>query len=202
MLSQADARLVRSSADLMEVTLIQLEQLQSELGKGASRYLWDFGQDESIPKSEDDISDWVRDQLKLRLGQASIIYREVQVSRKRQGIGTRIDLTATTPVATQPADTACVIAEAKLVTNRELMTAMRNQLVLRYLVPTGLRYGIYLVYWISPGQRATRRRTHTSKERLLRSLNQQATEVGQGIQIKPFLLDISHPVTGDTDRQT
>jgi len=192
LLSQADARLVRSSADLLEVTLNQLEQLQSELDKRASRYLWDFGRDESNPKSEDDISDWVRDQLKTRLGRASMIDREVQVSRRLQGIGTRIDLTATTPAATQPADTACVIAEAKLVTNGELMTAMRNQLVLRYLVPAGLQYGIYLVYWISPEQRATRRRTYTSKDRLLRSLNQQAAQVGQRIQIKPFLLDISH----------
>ncbi len=73
------------------------------------------------------------------------------------------------------------------------MTAMHNQLVLRYLVPTGLQYGIYLVYWISPEQRATRRQTHTSRDRLLRSLNRQAAKVGQGIQIKPFLLDISHP---------
>jgi hypothetical protein len=193
LLSQADSRLVRSSADLLEVTLNQLEQLQGELDKGASRYLWNFGSDESKPKSEDDISDWVRDQLKTRLGRASIVDREVQVSRKLQGIGTRIDLTATTPAATQPTDTACVIAEAKLVTNDELMAAMHNQLALRYLVPTGLQYGIYLVYWISPEQRATRRQTHTRKDRLLRSLNQQAANVGHGIHIKPFLLDISHP---------
>jgi len=121
LLSRADARLVRSSADLLEVTLNQLAQMQNELDTGASRYLWNFGPDESTAKSEDDISDWVRDKLKERLGRASIIYREVQVSRKIQGIGTRIDLTATTPAATQPADTACVIAEAKLVTNNELM---------------------------------------------------------------------------------
>ena len=197
LLSRADARLVRHGRDLLDVALNWLEQLQHELtNKGASRFLWNFNRDGDAPKSEDDISDWVRDQLSLRLTQASIIDREVQVARRRQGIGTRIDLTATTPTATQPPDSARVIAEAKLVTNATLMTAMHDQLVQRYLVPAGLQYGIYLVYWISPSQRYAGRspKGTTDQAELMQQLKQQATAAaGQGLQIQPFLLDTSHP---------
>jgi len=138
----------------------------------------------------------VRDQLTLRVTQASIIDREVQVTRGRQGIGTRIDLTATTPTATQPPDTARLIAEAKLVTNTTLMTAMHDQLVQRYLVPASLQYGIYLVYWISPSQRSAGQSPKGTADQaeLMQQLKQQATAAaGQGLRIQPFLLDISHP---------
>ena len=132
----------------------------------------------------------------LRILYRSSSQAEVQVARRRQGIGTRIDLTATTPTATQPPDTARVIAEAKLVTNTTLMTAMHDQLVQRYLVPAGLQYGIYLVYWISPSQRSAGRspKGTTDQAELMQQLKQQATAAaGQGLQIQPFLLDISHP---------
>ena len=65
---------------------------------------------------------------------------------------TPIDLTATTK--TMNGDKARVFVEAKRVDNRELMTATKNQLIDRYLVPKNRRHGIYLVYWITPTQRA------------------------------------------------
>jgi len=149
---------------------------------------------EQHPKGEDDISDWVCRQLQLRLTPAAIIDREIQVARRRQGIGTRIDLTATTPTATQPPSTARVIAEAKLVTDPGLMTAMQDQLVQRYLIPAGLQHGIYLVYWIDPDQRpAGSAKGPTDRDRLKQQLTQQAAEAGDGLQIHPYILDISHP---------
>ncbi len=101
LLSRADTRLVRHDSDLLEVLLSQLDQLQHELTRQqASRDLWNLGES-STPKSEDDISDWIRRQLRIRLTSATIIDREIQVARPRTGIGTRIDLTATTHAATQ-----------------------------------------------------------------------------------------------------
>jgi hypothetical protein len=154
LLSRSDTRLVRHDGDLLDVILSQLDDLHRELAHlHDSRYLWDFHPDgSSTPKSENDISDWVCRQLERRLT-PTVVDREIQVARRRQGIGTRIDVTATTPTATQPPSTARVIAEAKLVINRDLMTALQDQLVQRYLIPAGLQHAIYLVYWINPDQR-------------------------------------------------
>jgi hypothetical protein len=197
LLSRSDARLIRHSGDLLHVVFDQLEQLQHELThKGASRYLWNLGYDRAAPKSEDDISDWVRDQLALRLTRATVVDREVQVARRLRGIGTRIDLTATAPTATQPSDTARVIIEAKLVTNSTLMTAMHDQLVRRYLLPASLQYGIYLVYWISAEQRmaAGLQKSPQNQADLFQQLKRQALAAAeQDLQVQPFLLDISHP---------
>ena len=195
LLSRADARLVRHDQDLLEVILSELDQLQHQLTHmRESRYLWDFTREGGTPKSEDDISDWIRHQLELRLTPATIIDREIQVARRGKGIGTRIDVTATTPTATQPPSTARVIAEAKLVTSRELMTAMHDQLIQRYLIPTGLQYGIYLIYWIDPAQRpAGKYKGPTDRDELAEQLTGQAAAADGGRQIRPYILDISHP---------
>jgi hypothetical protein len=194
LLSRADTRLVRHDDDLLDAFISQLDVLQHELTHQlASRDLWNLGPTGSTPKSEDDISDWIRRQLRLRLTPATIIDREIQVAREHQGIGTRIDLTVTTPTATQPPLSARVMAEAKLVTNKTLETAMQDQLVQRYLLPYGLQCGIYLVYWINPRQRpAGRRKGPAHRNRLMRKLEAQAAETGHGLRIVPYLLDISH----------
>jgi hypothetical protein len=177
------------------VLISQLEQVQHELThQGASRDLWNFGSDSATPASEDDITDWLRRQLRSRLTIATTIDREVQVERGQRGSGTRIDLTVTAPAAVHPAAAVRVITEAKLVTNATLMTAMRDQLIRRYLIPTGLQHGIYLVYWIPPSQRKTLKRTHTDPGELLRELERQAASAGRDIYIRPLLLDITHKV--------
>jgi hypothetical protein len=196
LLGQADARLVRHSRDLLLVVSDQLEQLQLELSsKGASRYLWNITKDRSTPKSEDDITDWVRNRLAERLSPVTSFFREAQVARKLQGIGTRIDLTASAPTATQPVGTARVIIEAKLVTNTGLMTAMHDQLVQRYLLPEGVQHGIYLIYWTSADQRSAAglKKDPADRDDLLEELQRQAAAAGPDLCIQPFLLDISLP---------
>ena len=195
LLSRADARLIRHDRDLLDVVVTQLDNLQHDLTRlHASRYLWNLSPDSSTLKSEDDISDWVCRELKSRLSPATIIDRELQVARKRQGIGTRIDLTATSPAATQPPSTARVIAEAKLVTNAGLMTAMQDQLAQRYMIPTGLQHGIYLVYWIDPDQRpAGSAKGPADRDVLMQQLMTQAAETGDRLHIHPYILDVSHP---------
>jgi hypothetical protein len=190
LLSHADARLVRHDSDLLEVVLSQLDDLQRELAQGASRFLWNLGPGGNTHKSEDDISDFVRRELARRLTPATIIDREIQVTRGLQGVGTRIDLTATAPTATQPPASARVIAEAKLVTNPTLLTAMHDQLVQRYLIPAGYQHGIYLVYWVDPSQRPA---GPADRDALVQQLNERAAAAGDGLHIRPYLLDISHP---------
>jgi hypothetical protein len=148
-------RLIRRSSDLAEVMISQLERVQHELAhQGASRDLWNFSGDSATPDSEDDITDWLRRQLRSRLTIATTIDREVQVERGQRGSGTRIDLTVTAPAAVHPAAAVRVITEAKLVTNPTPMSAMHDQLIRRYLIPAGLQHGIYLVSRGRLGRRA------------------------------------------------
>jgi len=77
------------------------------------------------------------------------------------------------------------------------MTGMHDQLIRQYLIPTGRRHGIYLVYWARPEQ------WHGSppdRAHLARELEQQAAEADDGLRIRPYILDISHP--GRPPRET
>lgn len=191
LLGGADARLVRNNSDLLDLIVLQLDDVQRELTqRGASRRLWDFDGDHGTPKDENTISEYVRDELMVRLRAQGFIDREVEVTRQLTGIGTRIDLTVTVLTATHPACTARIIVEAKRAINDSLMTGLHDQLVQQYLIPTGCRHGIYLVYWARPEQ------WHGSPAdpaQLTRELEQQAAAVGAGLDIRPYILDISHP---------
>ncbi|WP_254897368.1 hypothetical protein [Amycolatopsis sp. Hca4] len=188
LLRRGDARLVRDDADLQHVLLQQLDELQHYLA-GAWREIWDNG----LPQTEDDVSDWLERRLDERLDEL-IIDREVQVRRRNRGVGTRIDLIATTK--TVDGDKARVFVEAKRIDNRELMTAMKNQLIDRYLIPKNRRHGIYLVYWITPDQRpgGWSRTNAADRATLKHELDEQARQAAEtGFLIMPYILDISCP---------
>lgn len=147
LLDSGDARLIRDSAGLRTVLVEQLAHIQNDLRRGGFRSLWDGepGDDNASPKSEDTISDWLVEQLKLRLKPHVVLDREIQVTRRKDaGIGTRIDITA----SSGGAQIARVPVEAKLVNNRELSTALSDQLVDKYMKPTELTDGLYLIYWV------------------------------------------------------
>jgi hypothetical protein len=190
LLSRADARLVRHDRDLLEAVIAQLDELQREITDLRHyRFLWDSPGPGGAPKSEDTISDWVSLRLQARL-QETFFQREAHVSSKGEGIGTRIDVEATATTATHPPGKAVVIAEAKLITNKKLMTAMHTQLVQQYMLPKGAHQGIYLVYWTDPGQRSKGRR---DRGRLVKALTEQGAQAAdRGLEIRPYLLDISY----------
>ncbi len=192
LLRRGDSRLVRDDADLAAVVLEALDILQrSIIHDGAFHDLWDG----SKPKSEDDISDWIRRALHHHFDRGLIIDRENQVVRyKPRGSGTRIDLTATVPTATARTTLARVILEAKRLDNTGLERNLLDQLDRRYLVPTGLRHGIYLVYWVTPDQRPAGWTTkHPHPTDLHKLLAAQAATASPGLQISPYILDISRP---------
>lgn len=200
LLNRADARLVRTEADLLDVVIANLDELQHDISHNSSfRFLWNYHDNNRTPKSEDDISDWVQDKLRTRLTNGSVVGREVQVTRPAAGgIGTRIDLCATSATATQPVSLAQVIIEAKLINHPKLMTAMRDQLVQQYLVPTGVHHGVYLIYWVTPEQRPSQPTSWTRKDRndhhaLVQEMKSQAAALGNGLSVRPYLLDISPP---------
>jgi hypothetical protein len=92
--------------------------------------------------------------------------------------------------ATTPASPARVLIEAKKVTNDKLMTGLHDQLIQKYLIPTGCRHGIYLVYWASPQQW---RGSPADSGQLTRELQKQADAADDQLDIRPYILDISHP---------
>jgi len=93
---RSDARLARSSAELMDAVLISLQRLQERLhGKTPmAPFLWNLSGngDAGRPKSEDRMSDFIQDHLQRDLP-TFVIDREVQVRNlKEHGIGERTDL--------------------------------------------------------------------------------------------------------------
>ena len=70
-----------------------------------------------------------------------------------------------------------MLFEAKLANNKEVPTAMREQLIDRYLIPQGRLHGILLVYWIHPDRRPAKgwsKALHPDKETLRVTLQEGA----------------------------
>lgn len=194
LLRSADARLVRDDADFLNVLLHQLDNLQHHLTHStAFREIWDG----KTPQSEDSITDWVQRRLEERVSQGIVVDREIQVKREKpKGVGTRIDCVATT--VTETRSTARVLFEAKLANNSEVLTAMREQLIERYLIPQGRRHGVLLIYWIHPDRRPAGRTWPKNflpdKDTLQATLQGQAdAELEDGFRIAPVILDITPP---------
>jgi hypothetical protein len=114
----------------------------------ASHYLWDTHT--GRPKTEDEVSDYLRNELDRALAVRGIVVnREVQVRRNRaSGIGERTDLLVEAAAATGPeASHISLPVEVKGAWNAELTTALEDQLVGRYMRDTSAEHGIFLVVW-------------------------------------------------------
>jgi CRISPR/Cas system CSM-associated protein Csm2 small subunit len=190
-LASGDARLVRDSAGLMTVLLEQLDQIENDIRElGEFRSLWDGepGTEGASPKGEDTISDWLANQLRLRLRPHVVVDREVQVTRRKAvGIGTRIDITATSGGV----QIGRVIFEAKRVNNPELLTAIDDQLVGQYMDPAAFSHGIYIVYWTASELRPSSwHKKHPDADVLAEELRGQAERHMPQRHIEVVVLDI------------
>lgn len=143
-----EASLVRSPDELLEVILISLERLERKLHgvTPMSRFLWN----EDRPKNENDFSDFVEVHLREDLSRRGIVAnREVEFRRlSNSGVGEKTDIVvdAVSPQV-DGFQTVTVVIESKGCWNKELKTAMSNQLIDRYLIDERHRHGIYLVGW-------------------------------------------------------
>ncbi|SIN91326.1 NACHT domain-containing protein [Agromyces cerinus] len=151
LIGQADARLVRSPQDLLNLVLWALARIQSRLQSDTpeSHLLWDTHS--RRPKSEDEISDYVRNALLQEVaGNGIVVNREVQVRRNRpSGVPERTDLRidALRSESASGDATLTVIVESKGSWNAELVDALEGQLVDRYLRDHPGAGGVYLVFW-------------------------------------------------------
>jgi len=99
-----------------------------------------------MPKDENYLSDRVKNFLKRKLeGQSVFIGREVEI---RKSSKTDIHIETFSKLSNNELDNriTCVI-EVKGCWHKEVKTALKTQLVARYLKQNGFQYGIYLVGW-------------------------------------------------------
>ncbi len=164
----ANSTLVRHADELQDLLIEVLQEIDADLqGETPSApALWNQptsrnDSTEVRPKDENRFSDWVCQQLKLRLCNRGIIpFREVVIRRgegtretKSPGERTDIYVAAVTRAESENAGEAIrVIIEAKGCWHSELKTAMKTQLVERYLKDNACRHGIYLVGWFRCNQ--------------------------------------------------
>jgi len=148
--SRHGARLVRTGRELLAAIAESLDRLQAELygETPAVRDLWDKLEGERWrPVEEEALSDYVKRFLDRDLGRSGVIVnREVVVKRRfgktgSPGQRTDIHVNARDPRSDQE---LTAVIEVKGCWRPEVFTAMRSQLVGRYLRDK-FRHGLYLV---------------------------------------------------------
>jgi hypothetical protein len=142
--------LVNTERDLQAVVKNALTIVQRELtgANPQSHLLWDTHS--KRPKSEDEISDHIRNRLaELTGGNKLVVNREVQVRRNQpSGMPERADLQVDAATGRAgPFATISLPVEVKGAWHGELMTAMRSQLVDRYMTDLHASHGCYVVLW-------------------------------------------------------
>lgn len=170
-------RVITDEAQLLDVVMESLDRVQEALSgpNGMAILLWNRaapgGGSAMSPMWEEDFSDFVMGLLKIHIsGRRIILNREVQVDRPGAG-GSRTDIHVQAADPTQDAEPFTVVIESKGCWNRELHTALADQLVTRYLRRPRTA-GIFLVgffdcdLWRSPQRpRCSPRHTRQQIER-------------------------------------
>jgi hypothetical protein len=198
----ADPRrlLVRTSPELRTLVVEILEAIEREVLQGdvpEAQHLWD----ESVmrPKSEDSIADYLRNRIHDRLrGRSATTFREVQTRRSRPtGIPERTDIRV--DVVPWGSDvTATVIIECKGAWNDDILTAMREQLVDRYLADVPGAEGVFLTIWFDPTSWSTddprrAKAVRRTRDGLQGELREQAEELrATGVGVSSAVIDASY----------
>lgn len=145
--------LVNSGQDLLELVMAKLQEYQQELrGGGDVRYLWEGTSKRRLPREEEDFSDHLARFLKRELAPGAAINRNVEISR-RQAVGgvpgEKPDILIQAISEEGPTVALCI--EVKGNWNREAKTALKVQLVDRYLSTLSSSgddvAGIFLLGW-------------------------------------------------------
>jgi hypothetical protein len=191
-----ERRLVQSGDQLQSVVLESLERANERL-QGDWPKAWQLWNDEPLkPKTEERLSDWVKDWLDRDLGRRLVTSREPQVrpTMSGKGVGARNDLRVELPADDETSELALII-EVKCCWHPRRFKAVKSQLADDYLRSAGLEHGIYVlgVYgapgWTGGARSTCGRLTPTGwQERL----DRRATEVSieTGLRIRATVLDV------------
>lgn len=205
-------RFVRDGDQLLDLVAESLDRYQRELQGDlpAVSDLWDYSADtKPRPRDEGHLADHVARFLKKDLeGRGLAVGCELVVRRggKGRAPGLRTDIYVTAAVLAPGAagqmdgEIASVVLEVKGSWNYEVLTAMRTQLVERYLREhAATRRGIYLVgdftcaAWVD-GAGPRRSKALGGVAALQHRLDAQAEELSQGgVRVRAVVLDTSLP---------
>ncbi|MBL0387848.1 hypothetical protein JJB07_14500 [Tumebacillus sp. ITR2] len=151
----SENRLVQNGDDLLEVLCDTLKKIESKFqGETPIAFtLWnETKKGQYKPKDEEEFSDLIKHHLGEDLrNRGVVVNREVEI---RSGYGTgkgertdiQVDAIMRNPQSREY-DNITVIIEVKGCWNKELKTAIENQLVGRYLQDNQTNHGLYLVGW-------------------------------------------------------
>jgi hypothetical protein len=150
-----EARLVDGGDQLLDVVVESLGRYQRKL-RGetpASFMLWDRQKDGKFrPKEEERLSDALKLHLTEDLTRHGVVANREVVIRSGTGgkAGERTDIhvdAITRGPRTGAFDRVAIVVEVKGYWNRDVLTAMEEQLRDRYLAEGGCRHGLYVVGW-------------------------------------------------------
>lgn len=157
-------RLIRSGSDALEGIVAALDQYATQIRQDRSEDLEDFWNTPKkgppTPKTEERVSgkicEYIRDYFQKYAVTAD---REVQVYRRKSsrnddGVpGSEVDVLIRVPaVGSVSGDGIAVPIEVKLSSNTEGRTALRGQLVDRYMTQLGTSFGAFVVAWMQAPQ--------------------------------------------------
>lgn len=199
----SETRLVQSGDQLLEVLIESVERLEAKLQgeTPAAQFLWDKTfHGVYRPKDENSFSDYVKLHLEEDLRQKGIVAnREVQIRRGTGGTSgesTDIHVDAVSLGGSGGAyDKLSVIIEAKGCWHTELETAMRTQLVERYLKDNQCQHGLYVVGWFNcpqwdPEDPRHKRAPKYDLEEARKRFEAQAAELSRGaVRVKALVID-------------
>lgn len=103
------------------------------------------------PNDENEFSNYVTRHLQTELKQRGVIANREVVIRKAERTDIHVDAVTYT-TSREVYDSVSVIIEVKGCWNRELQTAMKAQLVDRYLQDNHCQYGLYLIGWFNSNE--------------------------------------------------
>ena len=203
--SDSSSRLVQSGHQLLQVVVESLTRLQERLigETPMAQFLWAPMLDNKTyrPRDEEAFSDYVKDHLVHDLKERGIIVnREVQIRKwhgATKGQDTDIHVDAVVPDQSgEASDQITLIIESKGCWHAELNSAMKTQLVDRYLANNSCRHGLYLVGWFrsTSWDQADSRQHRVPKigfaEAQDRFKNQAAQLSVGDLEIAAFVLDV------------
>lgn len=205
-LTQApSSQLVQSAAHLQDLILESLASLEWLLQgeTPAAPDLWDEGASKKFtPKDENHLSDYIKRHLERDLTARGVVaLREVEIRRgggPDKGQRTDIHVTGVIPGLVEGSfDQVRVIIEVKGSWHQEVDTAMKSQLVDRYLRDNQCRHGVYVVGWYHCSQwdRASstyKRSRNESLEAAQQRFADQAKGLsGESLSIKAVVLNVA-----------
>lgn len=204
---QRGTRLVESGTQLLDILEESIERFQHEL-QGELRSvvgLWNEGSGGNRPKPEAHLSNEITRHLRRDLvARQVVIGRElmmqVGIEDGAPGLRTDIDVVArAAPGSNRAIESIRAVIEVKGSWNAEVMRALKDQLVDRYLDPHHIRSGLYLVGWYTCGswrEGRDRRRSELlgDRETVQASLTAQAVGVTSSVrEVRAFVLNVSLP---------